>query len=216
MIFSVTTHPARNDDLIAYAESAIEQGFNDIHLDFMDGVYTPEPASNVTEAKVLALAFPDAEFCVHIMSASPEKHCKQFYNAMRHLTRKGKNEIVFQIEGAKKPLKILKKHARGIAIDLDTDVKIIDKRVLERCGSVLVMLVKAGASGQKQESAALEKIKWLKENYPHINVIADGGINKDTLKASMESGADVLSLGSFGYQLIKEEKGKQFLDKNHK
>ena len=213
MAYAVTTHPARNEDVFKYLREAREQGFEHIHLDFMDGVYTAEAASCAMQANALALAFADAEFCVHIMSNNPEKYCKQFFKAMRNAVNAGKCEIVFQIEGAKKPLKILKRYAHGIAIDLDTDVKKIDKAVLDVCCSVLVMLVKAGASGQKQEPKALEKIKWIKENYPHINVIADGGINDETLKASVASGADVLSLGSFGYKMVKDGKGKQFLNK---
>ena len=209
MEFAFTTHPARKQDVVKFCEKAFKQGFTNIHIDFMDGKFSEEAASGVEEAKQIAKTLPQSKIFVHIMANKPKKWAKAFNKSLNC-------EIVFQIEAAKKPLKILKKYGQGIAIDLNTSIETIGSEVFEACKYVLVMLVKAGQSGQSQQTEALSKVVWLKEKYPHIKIVVDGGINGTNLQPVIDTGADILSLGSFAYSLIENNNVKQFLTSHHK
>ena len=65
---------------------------------------------------------------------------------------------------------------------------------------ILIMSVEPGYGGQSLIPETMEKMRQLKEILTHrgknILIEVDGGINKDTVKTAIASGADVLVAGS--------------------
>lgn len=83
----------------------------------------------------------------------------------------------------------------GIAIDSKTDINLV-KIPLGDLNCLLVMLVKAGSSGQKFDLAAIEKIKQLRAK-TQIKIEVDGGINLESIVKAKEAGANRFSVNSF-------------------
>jgi len=61
------------------------------------------------------------------------------------------------------------------------------------------MSVKCGASGQKFNPAALKKIRWIKNHYPNIRIILDGGINAGNIAEAKNAGANTFVVGNYIY-----------------
>jgi GxxExxY protein len=62
---------------------------------------------------------------------------------------------------------------------------------------VQVLAVSPGKSGQKFDKRVLEKIRFLKKNYPDVIIEVDGGINLETAKLCKEAGAGILVAGNY-------------------
>lgn len=70
-------------------------------------------------------------------------------------------------------------------------------RVSPRIGFIQLLAVKPGLAGQKFQSKVLEKIKFLKKNFPKVTIEVDGGINLRTAKLCKKAGADILATASY-------------------
>jgi len=92
----------------------------------------------------------------------------------------------------------------GISIKPKTNVEELIP-YLDKIDLVLVMSVEPGFGGQKFMIETLEKLKFLKEykNKHNLSYIieVDGGINDETYKLAMDSGAEWLVVGTY---LFKE------------
>jgi len=87
----------------------------------------------------------------------------------------------------------------GVAVDLPTAVDYVFP-YLESIDQVLVMTINAGKSGQSFEGEALDKIRTIRDEDPHMHVEVDGGITPDTAKLAVEAGATRLSANSAIFQ----------------
>ena len=58
------------------------------------------------------------------------------------------------------------------------------------------MSVHPGFGGQSFIESSLEKIKYLREKYPEIDIEVDGGIKLDNVKKVVDAGANVIVAGS--------------------
>ena len=76
---------------------------------------------------------------------------------------------------------------------------------------VLVMSVNPGFGGQKFIDNTLQKIKRIREKYPHIDIQVDGGINNETAKLVKEAGANILVAGSYVFKGDYNEKVNSLL-----
>lgn len=84
----------------------------------------------------------------------------------------------------------------GLALDGPTPVGEIVP-YLPQVDQVLVMMYKAGPSGQKFQKENLKKIKFIHQNFPNLPIEVDGGINGETAKMVKEAGASRLVSTSF-------------------
>ncbi len=214
IIISASSMPAgRNmSSQLEYISRVGNYGADMYHLDVMDRTYTKNKTidySYLEQLKEKSVLL----FDVHLMIDNPGKVLKKYIKA-------GADIITLHYEVFKdqdKLISLLKKIKEnkvmtGLAIDLDTDVKVIEP-LLKYLDLVLIMSVKAGKGGQEFQKSALKKIKHIRTINKEILIEVDGGINDETAAACVKAGADILVSGSYiynndTYEAIQKLKGK--------
>ncbi|MBI3588956.1 MAG: hypothetical protein HY093_00880 [Candidatus Liptonbacteria bacterium] len=181
-----------------------------LHVDVADAKFTYNKSwGNPEELKKLLISHPKFNFNieVHLMVEEPEEVVKQWVDApikrvIVHLEaildqryRKKKMEGTHVIES------IIKRCAsRGIEVMLSSnpETKLEDfKEYLDYFSQFQVLAVKPGLAGQKFLPVALQKIKFLRQEFPNATIEVDGGIGLETGRLAKEAGADVLVAASY-------------------
>ncbi|MDB9761589.1 ribulose-phosphate 3-epimerase [Alphaproteobacteria bacterium] len=167
-----------------------------IHLDIMDGHFVPNLTIGPDVVSSLR-QYTKKLFDVHLMTMPANNWLEPFAKA-------GADIITIHIEAEtdiKESLKIIKDLGlkTGISIKPSTPETVLEK-YLDLCDLVLVMTVNPGFGGQKFMNTQLEKIRNIKnmQNKTGLSfdIEVDGGINKNTSKACIEAGANVLVAGN--------------------
>ncbi len=70
----------------------------------------------------------------------------------------------------------------GLALKPGTDVAVV-KEFIPMADMILIMTVEPGFGGQKFMADMMPKVKWLRENYPQLDIEVDGGVGPDTIDA---------------------------------
>jgi len=168
------------------------ESFSDMfHVDVMDGNFVP----NLTiGAPVVEKIQSDVPLDLHLMIRNPHRYIQDFADA-------GAASITIHAEAslhlADDVQKIKDAGCKAcVAISPDTPVSKIST-VLPMLDMVLVMSVVPGFGGQAFIPEVLEKVKWLREHYPNLDIQIDGGITDKTAPLAIEAGANVLVSGSY-------------------
>ena len=185
------------------------------HIDVMDGKFVEK--NNLELMKDYALTITHISnlgLDVHLMVEDIEEIADEYLMLEPKI-------LTFHIEAAKTEERtknlideIKNNGSRvGIAISPDTPIDVI-KPYLNLIHMVLVMTVIPGKGGQKLIPKTLEKVKELKkyvnENQIDIDIEVDGGINDQTSKEAIESGANILVVGNY---LISAENMNEAVNK---
>ncbi|MBI5079455.1 ribulose-phosphate 3-epimerase [Candidatus Wolfebacteria bacterium] len=184
-------------------------------IDVADGKFTPHKTwNNLEDILNLKSAFARSKsqegpilnlnLEIHLMTENPQDAIDDWFKAgakriIVHL------EVVQDLELFKN--KNLKPCEIGLAINPETPVE----KLVPYLGDIKfiqALAVNPGLSGQKFQPSVLEKIKFLKKNYPDVIIEVDGGINLETAKLCKEAGADILVSGSYVWN--SENKKKTF------
>ena len=171
-----------------------EAGVGALHLDVMDGRFVPN----------LTYGFPILEACrratqlpldVHLMIEEPQRYISRFVEA-------GADLLTIHVEAVHNDaIHVLREIreldcAAGITLNPDTPVEAIED-CLEECDLVLVMSVEPGFGGQSFRSAALDKLRRLRELVgDDVLLEIDGGVNDGTVRDCVAAGAELLVVGS--------------------
>ena len=99
----------------------------------------------------------------------------------------------------------------GVAINPATDIAFLDN-IYEKLDLILVMTVNPGFGGQKFLNQMIEKIRKVRNKFPHIDIQVDGGINNETAKLVIEAGANILVAGSYVFSGNYSEKVNSLLN----
>ncbi len=147
-------------------------GIDSIHIDVMDGQFVDNLTIGPSVIKEIR-ALSNLTFHAHLMILTPEKLIKEFLNA-------GVDMPIFHIEATSKTSAIIdtvKRYDRkvGIAINPNTQVEKISD-YLRLIDSVLIMTVSPGFYGQGLILESLNKIQYIRDKNPAIEVIVDGGV----------------------------------------
>lgn len=167
-------------------------GADMLHIDVMDGRFVP----NITVGPQVVAALrrkTTLPFDVHLMLERPLPYIGPFRRA-------GADLLTFHVESADDPAAVLaairKSGARaGMAISPSTPPQAIAPFV-PQLNMVTVMTVEPGFGGQKLILSALEKVRWLKAQFPRLLIEVDGGVNPQTAPLCRTAGADVLVAGT--------------------
>ncbi len=167
------------------------------HVDVMDGVFVPNISFGFPVISAIK-KHATKPLDVHLMIANPDAYLKDFkeagadiltvhYEACPHLHR--------TIQGIKQ----LGMKA-GVALNPHTPVHLLED-VIEDLDLVLIMSVNPGFGGQKFIANAALRVEQIKnlihKKGSHALVEVDGGVNLETGRLLIDSGADALVAGSF-------------------
>lgn len=70
----------------------------------------------------------------------------------------------------------------GLALKPGTEVEVV-KEFITMADMILIMTVEPGFGGQKFMADMMPKVKWLRDNYPQLDIEVDGGVGPDTIDA---------------------------------
>jgi ribulose-phosphate 3-epimerase len=179
--------------LAAQIAAVEEAGADVLHLDVMDGHFVPNLSIGVPVVagiKRHTRLFLDT----HLMITDPGAYAKPFAEA-------GADSLTFHIEVADEPQALIKRIrdlGMRVGVSLNPGTPADDVlEILPLVDIVLVMTVWPGFGGQKFITDCLEKIAVLHQHrHPDLWIEVDGGINKETIVAAVQAGADTLVAGS--------------------
>jgi ribulose-phosphate 3-epimerase len=167
-----------------------------VHVDVMDGVFVPNLTIGPEVIKALR---PHAKipFDVHLMIEMPERYVERFAEC-------GSDYLTVHVE-ATHDVKGVLSHIRhlgmkaGISLNPGTELATVEP-YFDDIDLLLVMTVQPGFGGQSFRSEVLPKISRARQirddRQLDFEIVIDGGINRETGKLCVESGATVLAAGS--------------------
>jgi ribulose-phosphate 3-epimerase len=167
-----------------------------VHLDVMDGCFVPTITFGPKAVSDLR-PVSRLPFDVHLMICRPENHIDAFCAA-------GADYVTIHFEATTHLHRVLtsirEKGGRpGIALVPSTPAEALTE-VLPLVDMVLVMAVNPGFGGQELIPRCLKKIQTFRRRREESGlgylIEVDGGINRATIGAALEAGADVIVAGS--------------------
>ena len=172
-------------------------GFVDwVQLDVVDGVFAPTKTWNEPEQVREYIQKVNIE--VHLMVQEPEQVIDQWINA-------GVQRIYIHHESTAKHQYILEKIRdanieAGVALLARTPISVING-IIKHIDAVLVFSGTIGEyGGEFQQEPTLTKVRELRQQFPHLFIEVDGGVNADNARQIIQAGASGLVAGSFIFQ----------------
>jgi len=167
-----------------------------IHCDIMDGHFVP----NITFGPVVVQAVRKATklpIDIHLMIEKPDLFLEDFINAGANYISVHFEEVI-HLNRTVNRIKELGAKA-GVVINPATPVNSITD-IAEYIDFLLIMTVNPGFGGQSFISNSLRRIEEAVQLKEKLNanflIEIDGGVNAETAKLALESGAQVFVAGS--------------------
>ena len=179
----------------------LDAGAKMLHYDVMDGHFVPNISFGVPVLKSLHKAMPDAFYDVHLMITHPQQYAEAFAKA-------GASLLNFHLEcddDIQETIDAIKAQGCkvGMTIKPGTPVEELGY-YLDQLDLVLVMSVEPGFGGQKFMADMMPKVRQIREYIDAMNpgceLEVDGGVDPNTCKVCIASGANVLVAGSAVYK----------------
>lgn len=174
-----------------------QAGADAFHLDVMDGQFVPNISYGMPLIRAIRLgtALP---LDVHLMTENPEQFIDDYADI-------GVDMLSFHIEATHHAHRLIAKIQEkgmkaGIALNPQTPIESV-QHLLDDIDFILIMTVNPGFGGQSFIDNCLDKVHMLSQYREAHNlsfdIEVDGGINQDTAKKCIKSGADLLVSGSY-------------------
>lgn len=181
--------------IIAHSQQELEERISKlkkhskyIHLDIMDGDFVPHTSIEF-DFKIPKAIKAEA----HLMIEHPKPWLIHNHKKVSCVVAHYKSETHMHdfIKLAKKyKLKV------GVAINPEVPAEAITQYI-KLIDKILIMTVHPGNYGSPFLPETLNKIKYLRELDPKLNIEVDGGITPNTLKLCKEAGANQFIVGSY-------------------
>jgi len=189
-------------------EALRRAGARVFHFDVGDGHFIPEiTVGPVVLASISPLVRGlQARLDCHLMVAEPE-------GQFEAVAKTGGDSVTFHVEACDDPPRAIAAArslglAAGAAFNPETSVGDA-VTAAEGADLVLCMSIHPGYSGQAFMPESLERLRELRAALPgSVRIQVDGGINRDTVLAAREAGADLLVAGSAVFW--KDDPGSAF------
>ena len=176
---------------IVYKIGVVDEFVSWVHLDVMDGKFASSESWHTPED--LDILEGKTKLEIHLMMENPEDTLVYWTRvADRVLVHYESTEHLASIFAALEP------HSTklGLALLMDTPLDKA-KPLLEKIDFIQLMGIdKIGYQGQKFNSHVLERIKTLREMSPNATIQIDGGVTLETGRQCLDTGADILVVGS--------------------
>lgn len=161
-----------------------------VQVDIMDGRFVP---SNSVSCRDVVAANPRLRWETHLMVRQPEEQLHCFAMA-------GAEKIVFHLEAAPSPLRIIKliRHLgikAGLAVNPETPLT-TTLSFADSVDSVLFLTVHPGFYGARFLPEVLDKVVELRRRKPTLEIGVDGGIKEGNVAEVAGSGVDFICVGS--------------------
>lgn len=172
-------------------------GADALHLDVMDGHFVPNLSFSPATAALCRKVLPEGfALNTHLMMTNPEAYAERFAQA-------GSTTVQFHLE-LRERLNVralaAALQARGVRVGLALNPETPAEAAypfLPCADEVLCMTVHPGYGGQAFIADVLPKIAALRERAPALDIMVDGGINRETAALAARAGANAFVAGSY-------------------
>ena len=188
---------------IRRAESS---GAEALHLDVMDAHFVPNLSFGPDVVALAKRTAPGFYRNVHLMMSRPDLYLETFAKA-------GAQTLQIHVEAdcdLHHELGRIRSLGMKPAIVLNPETPV--ERLVPYLGEVdeaLVMTVHPGYGGQKFMAECLEKVTYLRERRPDLDIMVDGGVNAETAVLAAKAGANQFVAGSY---LFKQKDMRRAVD----
>ena len=188
---------------IRRAESS---GAEALHLDVMDAHFVPNLSFGPDVVALAKRTAPGFYRNVHLMMSRPDLYLETFAKA-------GAQTLQIHVEAdcdLHHELGRIRSLGMKPAIVLNPETPV--ERLVPHLGEVdeaLVMTVHPGYGGQKFIAECLEKVTYLRERRPELDIMVDGGVNAETAVLAAKAGANQFVAGSY---LFKQKDMRRAVD----
>ena len=190
-------------DEILRAEAS---GAEALHLDVMDAHFVPNLSFGPDVVALAKRTAPGFYRNVHLMMSRPDLYLETFAKA-------GAQTLQIHVEAdcdLHHELGRIRSLGMKPAIVLNPETPV--ERLVPYLGEVdeaLVMTVHPGYGGQKFIAECLEKVTYLRERRPELDIMVDGGVNAETAVLAAKAGANQFVAGSY---LFKQKDMRRAVD----